>query len=100
MELCAACDGQIVEVSTPLRTKWHGVALILHGVVRGHCVKCGEEYFNYKQLGEYERVRNREYRQKITLSPREIIRIRKKLKLSQEELESRLNLGPKVVTRW
>src|SRR2546422_10611136 len=97
---CTVCGGQVVEVSTPLRTKWRGVTLVLRGVVRDRCLKCGEEFFNYESLGDYERVRNREYRQKITLSARDVIRIRKKLKLSQEGLEKKLNLGPKVVTRW
>lgn len=65
------------------------------------CEICKEEYFSPEQMRQHNRAVKNEIRRKYALlSPEEISGIRKKLKMTQEELENLLGTGPKVVVRW
>ncbi len=63
-------------------------------------MSCGEEFFNAKQASEYSRLVQEQYQLKTRLTGADVLRIRKKLKLSQAEMEKALGLGRKVVVRW
>jgi putative zinc finger/helix-turn-helix YgiT family protein len=65
------------------------------------CDACKEEYFSPAQMEAHTRTVKNEIRKKCGLLPPEkITEIRKKLGLTQEELEDLLGAGPKVVVRW
>src|SRR5258708_35701847 len=65
------------------------------------CESCGERFFSSEQSRTISRqIKDRVRRQFGLLSPEQIVDIRHKLKLTQEDLEELFGLGPKVVTRW
>jgi len=67
---------------------------------RSRCTSCEEEFFNPKQATEYSRVVQEQYESKTRLTGADVLRVRKKLKMSQAGLEKVLGLGAKVVVRW
>ena len=65
------------------------------------CNSCNEEYFSPAQIEAHNRAVKNEIRKKYgLLAPERIAQIRKKLGLTQQELEELLGTGPKVVVRW
>jgi putative zinc finger/helix-turn-helix YgiT family protein len=65
------------------------------------CASCGRRFFTPKQVKAVLIAVKRRARVKAgLLTPEEIVAIRKKLGLSQSELERLFGLGSKVVTRW
>jgi putative zinc finger/helix-turn-helix YgiT family protein len=65
------------------------------------CESCNEGFFAPEQMKTYERAVKNEIRKKYgLLSPDRITEIRKKVGLTQEELERLLGTGQKVVVRW
>jgi HTH-type transcriptional regulator / antitoxin MqsA len=98
--ICRLCSGKTAKIVTPIRTNYLGVKLVLSGLERSKCKSCREEFFSPEQATEYSRIAKIEYQRKKTLTGTEVIRIRKKLGMSQAELEQRLGLGPKVIIRW
>jgi putative zinc finger/helix-turn-helix YgiT family protein len=65
------------------------------------CASCGRRFFTPKQVKAVLIAVKRRGRVKAgLLTPEEIVAIRKKLGLSQSELERLFGLGSKVVTRW
>jgi DNA-binding transcriptional regulator YiaG len=49
---------------------------------------------------EFSRAAKAEYKAKTSLSSKDVLRIRKKLKLSQAAFEQKLGLGSIVIVRW
>jgi HTH-type transcriptional regulator/antitoxin MqsA len=97
---CVVCRGKLVKTTESLQAICLGVSLTLSGVERSRCVSCKEEFFDPDQAAKYSRVAREQYKLQTSLSSEDVVRIRKKLKLSQAELEQRLGLGPKVIVRW
>jgi len=97
---CALCSGRLVKTTKPILAVCLGVKLKLFGLERSRCVSCKEEFFNPRQAAEYSRVAKRQYSLQTSLKGADIARIRKKLNLSQAELEKKIGLGSKVVVRW
>jgi putative zinc finger/helix-turn-helix YgiT family protein len=65
------------------------------------CASCGKRFFTADQVKVVLLAVKRRARVKAgLLAPEEIVAIRKKLGLSQSELERLFGLGSKVVTRW
>jgi HTH-type transcriptional regulator/antitoxin MqsA len=82
-------------------TTYNKVPIALDDVQSLRCEVCGEEFFSKEQQRELsQRVKEAARKYLGGLSPERIIAIRKKLNLSQEDLEKLLGLGEKVVTRW
>ena len=98
--LCKLCQGRLVKTDGPIRVVYLGVPLKLLGLERSRCTFCGEEFFSPKQATEYSRVVREQYESKTRLTSVDVLRIRKKLKMSQADLEKALGLGAKVVVRW
>jgi putative zinc finger/helix-turn-helix YgiT family protein len=97
---CPHCGKKVVAVSDLLKLICLGVKLVLQNVERFRCVACGSEYFTPEQATESDRLMRQEYRVQTSLKGADVIRIRRKLGLSQAELEKKLGLGSKVVVRW
>jgi putative zinc finger/helix-turn-helix YgiT family protein len=65
------------------------------------CDSCQEEFVTPKQARSYVSDVKNEVRKKYgLLAPERIVEIRKKLNLTQTELEEVLDTGSKVVVRW
>jgi HTH-type transcriptional regulator / antitoxin MqsA len=80
---------------------YNKVPITLEDVESYVCESCGEEFFTKEQDREVSQRVLEAARQKLgVLSPERVVTIRKKLNLSQEDMEELLDLGDKVVTRW
>jgi HTH-type transcriptional regulator / antitoxin MqsA len=100
---CPICGAsQSVEVRQErFEASYNKIPVVLDSVELFRCASCGEEFFSKEQQREVsKRVKEAARQQLGALQPERIVAIRKKLGLSQEELEELLDLGPKVVTRW
>lgn len=66
-----------------------------------HCERCQEDFFSPEQMRSHFRAVKNEVRKKYGLLPPErIAEIRRKMHLTQEQLEHLLGTGPKTVVRW
>lgn len=97
---CSLCAGEIVRTKEAIRLVFRGTRLFVQGVERDRCTKCGEEFFNVTEAAKLEAETRKQYRAKTSLTGAQVARIRRKLGLSQAELEKTLGLGEKVVVRW
>ena len=99
---CAICDSEKTRrVRRDFPAKYNQTPVSVPNVEMYECVDCGERFFTPEQtralsLAIKEQARN------IAglLSPEEIVAIRQKLELTQNDLEALFGLGSKVVTRW
>lgn len=64
------------------------------------CAACGEEFYGPGQADMADAHASAEARKTDRILPFEVRAIRKKLNLTQHDLEAELGLGDKVVTRW
>src|SRR6266480_270697 len=97
---CSLCSGEIVRTSEEIYVTNCGVRLSLQGIERDRCTKCDEEFFSVSEASKLDRECRKQYRIATSLTGRQIVRIRRKLKMSQADLEKALGLGSKVVVRW
>ena len=99
---CAICGSEKTRrVRREFPAKYNQTPVSVHNAEMYECADCGERFFTPEQaralsLAIKEQARN------IAglLSPEEIVAIRQKLELTQNDLENLFGLGPKVVTRW
>ena len=99
---CAICDSEKTRrVRGDFPAKYNQTPVSVPNVEMYECADCGERFFTPEQaralsLAIKEQARN------IAglLSPEEIVAIRQKLELTQNDLEALFGLGSKVVTRW
>jgi putative zinc finger/helix-turn-helix YgiT family protein len=97
---CVICGSPATKIteSRPARYRTETVAVPTEFY---RCGSCNEEFVTPEQMREHVRAVKNEIRKKYgLLSPEAVVEIRKKLKLTQEELEDLLGTGPKVVVRW
>jgi len=100
MKRCAICGESLKKVVEP-RIGYYRDEKVQVSSEFLRCVSCGESYFNPEQMKQHNCAVKNEIRKKYgLLSAQKIAEIRKKLKLTQEELEELLGTGPKVVVRW
>ncbi len=97
--VCAA--GTAKKVNRPYRTKYDGGVVSLPSVEMFRCSECHEEFFSPEQARTASiQVKNAVRESSGLLAPERIVAIRKKLGLTQRQLEQLFDQGPKVVTRW
>jgi putative zinc finger/helix-turn-helix YgiT family protein len=94
------CHEGVRKVVAEFKTVVQGVKLVLPGIERFYCPVCDETFFDGYQLEAYYLVRDREYAKKTRLTGPDVVRIRRKLGLTQRQLERKLGLGKRVVVRW
>lgn len=99
---CASCDSEKVKkVRRKYATSYNQVPIALENVEMYECSACGERFFTPEQARAVSIATKNQVRQaQGLLSAEEIIDIRRRLDLSQTDLEELFGLGPKVVTRW
>jgi putative zinc finger/helix-turn-helix YgiT family protein len=100
--LCAVCSSEKVrQVRRNFETKYNSVPILIEHVPMCECESCGERFFTPQQSRDLSRRMKNQVRQRLgLLSPEQIVKIRHKLHLSQQDLEQLFGLGAKVVTRW
>lgn len=98
---CGICSSDNVrEIKKEHRARYKNDTVVV-SVEAFHCDDCSEDFFTPDKARLYTRAVKNEIRKKDgLLSPERITEIRKKLGLTQEELEHLLGTGPKVVVRW
>lgn len=85
----------------PFEGKYNQLAIRIDSVDSYLCESCGEKFFTKEQSEELEKKLKAATRQQLgVLGPDRIVGLRRRLNLTQEELEDLLGLGKKVVTRW
>ncbi|HTZ95577.1 MAG TPA: type II toxin-antitoxin system MqsA family antitoxin [Terriglobales bacterium] len=97
---CAICGENANEISEQRTARYRGETVeVVQKFFR--CESCKEEFVTPEQMRVHSRAVKNEIRKKYGLLPPErIIEIRKKLELTQSDLEELLGTGPKVVVRW
>jgi len=99
---CAVCDSdRVKKIRRKFETRYNQMPVVVENVEMYRCEACGEEFFTPEQSRELSRqMKNRVREEQGLLSPEQIVEIRKRLGLSQSDLEDLFGLGEKVVTRW
>jgi putative zinc finger/helix-turn-helix YgiT family protein len=100
--MCAICGSENAkEIKRDFEAKYNQTAVVVENARMYECESCGERFFSSEQSRALSRqIKEHVRRQYGLLSPEQIVAIRHKLKLTQEELEELFGLGAKVVTRW
>jgi HTH-type transcriptional regulator / antitoxin MqsA len=99
---CAGCNSKKVK---KIRSEFFGTynhaPISLPDAEMYECASCAKRFFTPDQVKAVSLAVKRQARVEAgLLAPEEIVEIRKKLGLSQNELERLFGLGSKVVTRW
>lgn len=99
---CANCDSEKVKkVRRNYATKYNQVPISIENAEMYECSACGERFFTPEQARAVSIATKNQVRQaQGLLSAEAIVEIRRRLDLSQTDLEELFGLGPKVVTRW
>jgi len=100
--ICTVCGiGTTKKVEKKHQARYNGEPVEVSGVEVYHCDHCGQDSLTPEQARMYSRAVKNEVRKKFgLLPPEQIVAIRERAGLTQEELEELLGQGPKVVTRW
>jgi putative zinc finger/helix-turn-helix YgiT family protein len=97
---CPMCGGSATEVAQSKNAKYRDEVVQVKTKMF-QCDSCHEGFVTPQQMRDHVRVVKDEVRRKHgLLLPRRIAGIRKKLGLTQEQLEDLLGTGQKVVVRW
>jgi putative zinc finger/helix-turn-helix YgiT family protein len=99
---CASCDSEKVKkVRRTYATKYNQVPISIKNVEMYECSSCPEKFFTPEQARAVSIATKNQVRESQgLLSAEAIIDIRRRLNLSQTDLEKLFGLGSKVVTRW
>ena len=103
MNECPVCGAEsTVKIRhAPFEGKYNQLSIRVEDAESYICDACGEEFFTNEQSKELSRRVKASAREQLgVLSPERIVALRRRLNLSQEELEDLLGLGEKVITRW
>ena len=99
---CASCDSEKVrKVRRNYATKYNQVPISIKDAEMYECSTCGERFFTPGQARTVSITTKNQVRQaQGLLSAEAIVEVRRRLGLSQTDLEELFGLGEKVVTRW
>jgi len=99
---CPVCGaGTAKKVKRTYETKYDGQIVTLPNTKMLRCSNCNEEFLLPDQARAISiEVKNEVRRSTGLLPPGQILAIRKKLSLTQAQLERLFDQGPKVITRW
>jgi len=97
---CVICGDKATEITEQRKARYRDETVeVAQTLFR--CESCKEEFVTPEQMRAHSRAVKNEIRRKYGLLPPErIIEIRKKLELTQSDLEELLGTGPKVIVRW
>ncbi|MGC1500638.1 MAG: type II toxin-antitoxin system MqsA family antitoxin, partial [Terriglobales bacterium] len=97
---CPMCGSSATETKETKKAKYRGDTVEV-ATELFRCDHCKEGFVTPTQMGMHVRAVKNEVRKKEgMLPPERIVEIRKKLELTQSQLEDVLGTGPKMVVRW
>jgi putative zinc finger/helix-turn-helix YgiT family protein len=97
---CVMCGSTAIQIKERKQARYRAETVEVDREF-SRCESCKEEFVTPAQMRSNVRAVKNEIRKKYgLLSPEKITAIRKKLGLTQAELEGVLDTGPKVVVRW
>ena len=96
---CSVCGTEATLVRATRSIAYGGLTIEVEDEYM-ECPDCGEEFYGPGQADMVDSRASAEARRTDRILPFEIRAIRKKLGLTQRELESEFGLGQKAVTRW
>ena len=103
MESCYVC-GDLLKVikDQPYNYSECGLNVILLGITQYHCEKCGEDFASIPSPQKLHRIIgiNICKENKALLQPKEIMFLRKELRLKAKDLARILGVSDSVVSRW
>jgi putative zinc finger/helix-turn-helix YgiT family protein len=99
---CAGCNSKKVnKIREEFFAKYNRAPTYVPETEMCECASCGKRFFTPDQVKAVKLAVKRQARVAAgLLTPEEIVAIRKRLGLSQIELERLFGLGSRVVTRW
>jgi putative zinc finger/helix-turn-helix YgiT family protein len=99
---CAGCNSKkVVKIRYEFFATYNHAPIYIPETEMQECASCGKRFFTPDQIKALSlAVKKRARVEAGLLSAEQIVAIRKKLVLSQSELERLFGLGAKVVTRW
>ncbi|WP_124061665.1 type II TA system antitoxin MqsA family protein [Gordonibacter sp. Marseille-P4307] len=99
--ICAECGDELEKSYAPIETAFRGTMVVVEGVEHFVCRSCSEVFFNGGQADDFADAVDAAYRRANgLLAPDEIRRIRKQLRMNQDEFQSLLGVGKTTVSRW
>jgi putative zinc finger/helix-turn-helix YgiT family protein len=97
---CPICGSSATAIKETKKAKYRGETVEV-ATELFRCDDCKERFVTPTQMGMHVRAVKNEVRKKEgMLPPERIVEIRKKLCLTQSELENVLGTGPKMAVRW
>lgn len=97
--VCGRREFSVIREEREIRA--HDGTMLPYSAEYSKCVTCGEEFFSQAQSRAASKAAVSAQRAHAAyLTPYEILAIRKKLGVTQEELQNILKLGKKSVVRW
>ena len=97
--VCSVCGTEATPIRVMRPIAYGGLTIDVEDEYM-RCESCGEEFYGPGQAEAVDSRASIAARRTDRILPFEIRAIRKKLGLTQRELESEFGLGEKVVTRW
>jgi putative zinc finger/helix-turn-helix YgiT family protein len=101
--ICEECSEGIVEANTfkNYQTKINGYPFVVPEAIIGICNECGAEHFSAEEHQRWEKLYYQELEQNgEVLSAEEIVALREKLGLSQQQFASFLGCTWKSIYNW
>ena len=103
MENCHVCGERLKVIKDqPYSYSECGLDVVLLGITQYHCEKCGEDFAAIPSPQKLHRIIGIHIckENKALLQPKEIIFLRKELRLKAKELARILGVSDSVVSRW
>lgn len=98
---CTECGHELIKTDLPFREEINGEKYIVRGIERFECPICGEYELSLEMADKLNERLWEQYRKAhAILSPQEIKSIRKRLGVSQQQLEKMLKVSHPTVSRW
>lgn len=98
---CCECGHEMRLTSDPITEQFRGEKITVEGIERYECDACGNDVMSAAMTTKLATALSREYaRRRGLLSPEEIKRIRKGLRLTQDDFETMVGVSSPTACRW
>lgn len=102
--ICSECgSGPMRLTDEPIAVNYRGESVTIEGIRHWQCDKCGSYEVDLDEADRLNRAVRKAWADEHgydPLSPREIRKIRKSLKMTQQEFEKALGVSSPTVSRW
>ena len=98
---CIACGHELIKTDSPFIEEINGEKYMVRGIERFECPDCGEYELSLEMADKLNEYLWEQYRKAhAILSPQEIRSIRRRLGVTQQQLEKMLKVSHPTVSRW